>query len=292
MDIATILAEKIERLGPGQAEGCGAAITLADAGYSLSAGFRQVLGVTVPPELSQRATLAARCDELCRGWLPLVDLETLRQLEQRARDREQPLDGLLARKAQLRKPRTSHKRELAAFRKLPPLDGYTSVEALWIEDRMGIGQWADTVFVPAKRGVWLVYSLTQEDASLDDENGDDDDDDDDDDDYPPDELVAIHADAQPRFAELCDRLVELPDELPIDNARMSVADAELAVDHDFHEAVYANEPESELRGHIGRLFLTGDGMASPRLLKKTPALSSSASSAADAEFRAAIFAPT
>src|SRR4051812_31503334 len=111
MDIASILAEKIERLGPGQAEGCGAAITLADAGYSLSAGFRQVLGVMVPPELPERAALAARCEELCRGWLSLVDLDTLRELEQRARDRNQPLDGLLARKAQLKKLPTSHERE-------------------------------------------------------------------------------------------------------------------------------------------------------------------------------------
>jgi hypothetical protein len=266
MDIATILAEQIERLQPRQGEGCGAAITLADAGYSLSAGFRQVLGVTVPPELPQRATLAARCDELCRAWLSLVDLDTLRQLEQRARDRNQPLDGLLARKAQLGKPRTSHKRELAAFRQLPLLDGYQPVEALWIEDRIGIGQWADTVFLPAKRGVWLVYSLTHEDA-IDDDDGDDDEGDDDGDDdegdddgdHPPDELVAIHADAQPRFGELRDRLVWFADELPIDNARMSVADAELAVDPDFQEAVFRNEPESELRGHIGRLFLSGDG---------------------------------
>lgn len=243
MSVAAQLREKIEALAPDRTKDKASALTVADAGFALGARFSQVLGLEVPKELSERDELAARCMELLRAWVPLLDRKTLKALEYRVKDRKTPID-LEARKQTLKKGLLPDRsKELASFAELPPLGGFESIAALYVEGTLIVGEYGDGFKLDARPGVWLAYCRDYEQVEEDE----------------PQQLVALHADCFARIDELRNGMTRLKGELPIHGASMAVVDG-LAIkkDTDLFDALAENK-QAAYRGHAAQMFLGGDG---------------------------------
>lgn len=249
MSDAEPLRAEIEKLAPDRSKNAVSAVMLSDAMYALEAKFSQVLGVEPPREPATRDTLRNRCLELVRQWVPLLDLQNLKQLEARVKDRRMPVD-LKARKAELKAAQSTQlpdrSKELAAYETLPPLDGFEPVAALYVEGRLLVGEYPEHgANLDARPGIWLAYFREPPPPAGDD-------------DYPPQELIAVHADCIGRIHELRQDMEMLDVELPIHGARMAIADALAARDEDFVEALGENE-EEVFRGRAAQVSLGGDG---------------------------------
>ncbi len=241
----------IERLAPGQTKDQAAALTLSDAGYALTSGFSQVFGVTFPTEEAPRAELAGRCLELCLAWVPRLSQTTLKQLDWRNNTRKTFRVDLAARKRVKRK-RPEYLDELTAFDPLPPLTGYNSVGACFIQKSLGIGELGVDLKVPAKRGVWLGYHRLHE--AVDAEPGF------------RHEILVVHAESRTRVEELRAKRKRSKAFFLIDGGTLQVADAACAGREEFREALIAlafgetaGEPEQIVGGRYIAFSLDGDG---------------------------------
>jgi hypothetical protein len=184
-------------------------------------------------------------------WVPQLDFENLQALEWRIKDRRMPID-VSSRKAELKdaagKRLPDRTQQLAAYAKLPALEKFEPIDALYVEDRLMIGEWPETgVTVDAKSGAWLAYFRDREEEY-----------DRDADEGPPSELLAVHADSFANVAALRGRLRRLPERLPIDGARMAVANARSLEDEDIIEAMSGNYRD-DFYGHVAQVMLGGDG---------------------------------
>ena len=243
MTLAAQLRQRIDALAPDRTKDKASALTVSDAGFALGARFSQVLGLEVPKELPERDELAARCMELLRAWVPLLDRKTLKALEYRVKDRHTPID-LETRKRALKKGLLPNRtKELAAFAELPPLESFDAIAAIYVEGTLVVGEYGDGFELDARPGVWLVYRRDYEQVEEDE----------------PQQLVAVHADCFARIGELRNGMTRLEGELPIDGASMAVVDG-LAIkkDTDLFDALADNE-EAAYRGRAAQMSLGGDG---------------------------------
>lgn len=246
---------KIESLGPDQSSDVRGVIELSDACYALEGAMSQVFDQPLPPH-AERMELRQRCLELIRAWIPRLDMKTLKELEWRIENRRTPID-VSARKAELKRlagtTPPDRTKELAAYRTLPPLPGFEPLEAFVVESQIAVGEWpASDIQLDARPGVWFAYLEDMEaklDAVLDD--GDDD---------VYQQMIAVHADWVARIDELREQLWRVGAPLSIDGGRMAVADAKVATDEDFDDALSKNELD-EFRGSVAQALLGGDGHA-------------------------------
>jgi hypothetical protein len=240
---ASEIGARIEALAPDRSAEPASVIALADACFALEGGMSRVFDMPRPAH-PDCAALRQRCLELMRSWLPRLDRKTLRELEWRVKDRGTPLD-LAARKAELaRSTLPDRAGELAAFAELPAIADHEAVGALYVEKRLAIGEFpGDGVEVAARPGVWLAYLK----EAVDDERS-------------PAELLCVHAEARGRIDALRAARRRLPEPLPIDGARMAVADATAARDEELAEALVENDVD-RYRGRAAQVFLDGDGHA-------------------------------
>lgn len=244
------LRARIEALGPEQSSNPSSAVTLADACYALEGGMSEVFDRPVPPP-PERLELRQRCLELIRAWIPKLDAKTVKELGWRVEDRRMPLD-LSAQKAELKRQAGTtppdRTQQLADYATLPPLTGFQALGALVVDQRIAVGEWpSHGIVLDARPGVWLAY-IEDEEAldGADTDRGQ--------------EMIAVHAELFDRLDALRGRASLEDEQLSIDGARMAVADATVASDEDFDDALSKNELD-EFRGSVAVAFLGGDGSA-------------------------------
>jgi hypothetical protein len=241
---------KIDALAPDQTTDAKSIVTLADLHYAFTGGIPVAFGVRFDAkELPEKSALAARCLELMEAWLPHIDIEMVRHLEDRLRDRKTPI-VLTTRKAELKgAPRLPDRTvELAAFAKLPALNDYDPVGALYVEDRIALGENQEEQHF-AVPGVWLVYHCKKTgDARYDQE------------------VLAVSAAAFDRIPQFRDALMTTPGELYIGGARMAVADYDAAQDPDWNTARFHGGPET--KGRIAIAGIGGYGYARTKITRE------------------------
>jgi len=234
-----------------------AVLQLCDAEFALRAGFKEVLGMAPPSDGAERVALADFCLSLCAGFVPQLDLPTLRQLEARVRDHGTRLE-LAARKAEL----VPLLPQVAVPALGPRFDSFDRSSVLG--ELACVGDPPGDLQLATRPGRWFAYRFIKE-GGFDDGTDE------------PDEnegpeweawcennsaddivfLVALHADFVAVGLDLM-RTAKVAGQAVANGATAFFYDAAVADDDFvFHDAL--QEGDDTLGGHGFRLGLYGDG---------------------------------